>query len=169
MDKTTTLERRQEQNANVRIFIDKSIKNTTLFLQNHFINLQIQNYNYNPNEAMQELGLDFDLVNQLAQDYVAQIITSKIIFLKYLEKLKANRDISRKLDFTQFRELAHKNLGVVKNLRIFDGQKLLDEMMIETDLDYLTLCVEALEFCAIRLRPKCAYETLRLIEIKSSL
>ncbi len=162
------LERRHEKNKNIRIFIDKSIKNTSLFLINNFKDFQIEDYHYNSDEAMEELGLDFDLVNQLAEDYVTQILTSKIAFLKYLEELKENREISRKLDYTSLRELTHKNLGVVKNLRITDAKKLLEEMMTQTDLEYLSLCVEALGFCAIRLKPKCAYETLRLIEIKKS-
>jgi hypothetical protein len=37
------------------------------------------------------------------------------------------------------------------------------------DLDYMRLCVKALEISAVKLNPLCAYETLRLIEVKNSL
>ncbi|WP_324170709.1 hypothetical protein [Sulfurimonas sp.] len=146
----------------------KEQEDTKIFLQKNFIDLQIENYQYFPDEAMEELGLDFDLVNQLVEDYVTQILTSKVIYLQYLEALQANKEISRKLDFTSLRELTHKNLGVVRNLRILDAGKILKDMMTSTDLEYLSLCVEALVYCAIRLKPKRAHETLRLIEIKSS-
>ncbi|MEJ2373430.1 MAG: hypothetical protein P8Y16_06520, partial [Sulfurimonas sp.] len=73
------------------------------------------------------------------------------------------------LDYIPFRELAHKNLGVARNLRIQDAQVLLYELMKKDDLDYLVTCLEALKYCAIKLNPKRAYDTIRLMEVKSNL
>ncbi|EDZ61430.1 hypothetical protein SMGD1_2410 [Sulfurimonas gotlandica GD1] len=163
-----TLERRQ-QDKDILIFIDNTLKESNLFLQHNLNNLQIQDYVYSPDEAIEELGLDSELINQLVEDYVSQILKSKVLFLKHLNELQYSVDNSKELDYTPLRELAHKNLGVAKNLRIEDGIKILDELMKKDDLAYLILCVEGLAACAVRLRPKCAYQTIKLIDLKSSL
>jgi len=126
-------------------------------------------YVYDTAEAVAELGLDKELVDQLVDDYVAQVIKATAQFDEYLEKLQDSQDRAQELDYTLFRELAHKNLGVARNLRIRDAEKLLYELMKKDDLDYLLTCLEALKVCAIKLRPKCAYDTLKLIEVKNSL
>jgi len=131
--------------------------------------LGIDNYCYSPQEAVEELGLDEDLVNQLVADYVAQIIRSVVQFENYLTTLQNSQDLDQILDYTPFRELAHKNLGVARNLRIKDAEKLLYELMKKDDLEYLVVCLEALKVCAIKLNPQCAYNTIKLIHIKSSL
>jgi len=48
-------------------------------------------------------------------------------------------------------------------------KKILEEMMVEDNLDYLRLYAKALEISAIKLNPLCAYETLNLIAVKNSL
>jgi hypothetical protein len=164
-----TLERRQQIDEEKRISIDETLKKSTLFLQDNLTNLQIQDYTYSPTEAVEELGLDAKLIDQLVEDYVSQILKSKILFLHHLKELRTSIEKSIELNYTPLRELAHKNLGVARNLRIEDGIKVLDELMKKNDLDYLILCVEALSACAIRLKPKCAYETITLINIKNSL
>lgn len=108
-------------------------------------------------------------MNQLVEDYVSQILKSKTLFLQHLSELETSIKTSKDLNYIPLRELAHKNLGVAKNLRIEDGIKILDELMNENDLDYLVICVEALCACAIRLKPKCAHATTTLIGIKNSL
>ena len=73
------------------------------------------------------------------------------------------------LDFENIRNLAHKNLGVARNLRIVDAQILLTILMKDDDLDYMRVCAKALEISAMKLNPLCAYETLNLIKVKNSL
>jgi len=131
--------------------------------------LDIKDYEYNTVEAVEELGLDKGLVEQLVEDYVIQIIKAVIQFNIYLEKLQDNQDEAKELDYTLFRELAHKNLGVARNLRIKDAEILLYELMKKDDIEYLLACLEALKVCAIKLKPKCAYDTIKLIKIKNSL
>ncbi|WP_373001338.1 hypothetical protein [Sulfurimonas sp.] len=164
-----TLERKQQIDEEKQISIDKTLNKSTIFLQDNINNLQIQDYIYSPNEAIEELGLDAKLVDQLVEDYVSQILKSEALFLHHLEELQNTMKISRGLNYTPLRELAHKNLGVARNLRIKDGIKVLEELMKKNDLDYLALCVEALSACAVRLKPKCAHETITLINIKNSL
>ena len=106
---------------------------------------------------------------QLVEDYVAQIIKAVVQFDVYLEKLQDHKDEKKELDYTPFRELAHKNLGVARNLRIKDAEILLYELMKKDDIEYLLTCLEALKFCAIKLKPKCAYDTIKLMKIKNSL
>lgn len=135
---------------------------------NELSHLKILNYKYTTKEAMEELGLDRSLVDQLVEDYVVQIVKAVFQFEKYLEELKNLKKEGQELDFTAFKELAHKNLGVAKNLRIQDAQVLLNEMMESDDLEYLEVCIKALKACSIKLKPAYAYKTLKLIEVKSS-
>ncbi|MEN4052448.1 MULTISPECIES: hypothetical protein [Sulfurimonas] len=140
----------------------------TLF-SDKLAHLKIQNYTYDTKEAVAELGLDKEMVEQLVDDYVAQIIKAIIQFDEYMEKLQHSEANQIELDYTLFRDLAHKNLGVARNLRIKDAEVLLYELMKKDDLEYLLICLEALKVCAIKLRPKCAYDTIKLIQIKNSL
>ncbi len=131
--------------------------------------LKIDGYRYDISIAVHELGLDTELVSQLVDDYVAQVIKAIVQFESYLAALQDSQDNHDNLDYTPLRELAHKNLGVARNLRIKDAEILLYELMKKDNLDYLLACLEALKVCAIKLSPKCAYDTLKLIEVKSSL
>jgi len=131
--------------------------------------LKIQNYKYDSSAAVRELGLDKELVSELVDDYVAQIIKAVVQFEDYLTTLHNSQENHYDLDYTAFRELAHKNLGVARNLRIKDAEILLYELMKKDDLEYLLACLEALKVCAMKLSPKCAYNTLKLIKLKSSL
>ncbi len=169
MNDNKVFERRKSINSDIRNSVNNIIKNSNMFLKSNFTDLQICDYIYNPKEAVEELGLDEDLVNQLVEDYVSQILKSRSLFIGFLKELKIANLTDVEYDYTQLRELAHKNLGVARNLRIIDGIKVLDKLMKENDLKYLILCVKALESCAIRLKPRCAYETLKLMQIKSSL
>jgi len=123
-------------------------------------NLQIKDYKYNTAEAVVELGLDEDMVRELLGDYVRQILRTISQFDQYLEELHSSQDRHLQMDFTPFRELAHKNLGVARNLRIKDAEVLLGELMKKDDLSYLLACIEALNVCAIKLDPKTAFEVL---------
>ena len=147
------------------IFPNKSSKELDDYLNNaNFVykkNLEgklkplgINNYKYSIDKAMNELGLDYDLIQELIEEFVLQIIDNKSLFLNYIEQLKINK---KKFDYTNLRDLAHKNLGVARNLRIDDAQILLNELMTKEDLDYLRVCVETLEACIIKLKPEIAF------------
>ncbi|HFB53366.1 MAG TPA: hypothetical protein ENJ67_01420 [Sulfurimonas autotrophica] len=153
----------------VRFLQESAIEVCDELLSDKLAHLGIQNYVYDTKEAVSELGLDEEMINQLVDDYVAQIIKAILQFDEYMEKLQDSQNKELTLDYTPFRELAHKNLGVARNLRIKDAQALLYELMKKDDLDYLLTCLEALKVCAVKLRPKCAYDTIKLIKVKNSL
>jgi hypothetical protein len=131
--------------------------------------LEIDGYVYSSDEAVEELGLDDELVHHLVEDYVAQILKSVYIFADLLLALKIARKENAVLNYLPLRELAHKNLGVARNLRIKDAEKLLFELMKKDDLEYLEICIQALQACAIKLKPICAYNTVTTIKIKKTL
>jgi len=130
--------------------------------------LHIENYIYTPDIAIEELGVDLDLMNQLIEDYVIQIIKSCINFMEFLTELQDLKKYTTNLDYRILRDLAHKNLGVAKNLRIEDAIKLLERIMKESDLDFITKCVECLFVRGVLLQPVQAYNTIRLIQVKES-
>ena len=115
------------------------------------------------------MGLDLDLINQLVEDYAIQIVKSSVVFLEYISSLQIDEKNNKELDYTDLRELAHKNLGVAKNLRIEDAQKFLYKMMKDDNLDYILKCLEALVSSAIILKPQSSYDTMALMKIKKSL
>lgn len=162
-------EKRRPENAELRRRIDLLMEEGDAFIKQNLEHLGISDYRYDISEAVIELSLEEEIVRQLIEDYVIQILKSKISFYKYIQELKKDILENKPLDYTNIRNLAHKNLGVVRNLRIKDAQKLLEVIMYEDDLDYLRLCIKALEISAVKLNPLCAYETLKLIAVKSSL
>ncbi len=162
-------EKRRPENAELRRSIDKLLDEGSAFMEKHLSSLDISDYRYDINEAVVELNLDEIVIRQLIEDYIIQILKSKITFYKYIQELKQAELDNIDLDYTKVRDLAHKNLGVVRNLRIKDAKKILEVIMEEDDLDHLRLCVKALEISAVKLHPLCAYETLNLIQVKNSL
>lgn len=126
-------------------------------------------YIYTTQEAIMELGIDDELIHQLVEDYVEQVIKTKQLFEEKITILENSQTNNEPLDFTPLRELAHKNLGVARNLRIKDGQSILEKMMEEENIDCLRECLKILEICAIRLKPESAFDTIKLIKIKSSI
>ncbi len=162
-------EKREQRNAELRILIDKILDEGNSFLDENFKNLEIVGYRYDISEAMEELCLDRYEVIQLVEDYVIQILKSKLKFDKYINKLREDSAKNIDLDYSNIANLAHKNLGVTRNLRVKDASTILEIVMHETNLDYLLLCVKALEILAVKLSPKCAYDTLSLIRVKNSL
>jgi hypothetical protein len=99
---------------------------------------------------------------------VSQIIRDVIQFEEMLYKLQSKVDAKEDLDYIALRELAHKNLGVARNLRIKDAVVLLGEIMKKDDLEYLFRCIETLRACAIKLKPLYAYKTIKIIEVKNT-
>jgi len=130
------------------------------------VDLHLSEYEYNPAQAVEELGLDEELIQELIEDYVSQIIKSLVPFEKKLQILQESKNNDKTLDYTSLRELAHKNLGVARNLRIKNAEILLYELMKKEDLQYLILCLDALEVASIKLNPQRAYNTLKLIQVK---
>ncbi|MDF1877987.1 hypothetical protein JHD47_09185 [Sulfurimonas sp. SAG-AH-194-L11] len=160
MNEKNIIEKRQIRNIKVRELVEKAHKVSTSFFQNKYI--------YSSTEAVAELGLDEELVDQLLEDYVAQIIKAVSQFEEMLYTLQSQKDANEKLEYVDLRELAHKNLGVARNLRIEDASILLSDLMKKDDLEYLFLCIEVLRACAIILKPEYAYNTIKLIEVKST-
>lgn len=160
---------RQKKNSELRRSIDKLIYDGHSFLKKNLYDLNIHDYHYVIDEALSELDLDHEIVIQLLEDYIIQVLKAKITFYKQIQDLKKAELNNIPLDYTDLRDLAHKNLGVARNLRIDDAQKILTVLMKEDDLDYLRICVKALEVSAVKLNPLCAYETLNLINVKNSL
>ncbi|MDQ7045689.1 MAG: hypothetical protein Q9M32_07240 [Sulfurimonas sp.] len=130
--------------------------------------LNILDYKYSPKKAIEELGVDLELMNQLIDDFVIQIVKESTTFNEFLEELQDLQTYTKNLDYTILRELAHKNLGVARNLRIEDSEKLLEIIMKENNLEYILKAVECLLSRVILLRPEQAYKTIRLIQVKSS-
>ena len=85
-----------------------------------------------------------------------------------MKRLELELNSNKPMDYTLLRELAHKNLGVARNLRIYDAQKLLEKIMKEDDLDMIFLYLEGLFACVTILRPQYAFDTLRIIKVKNS-
>lgn len=160
MNEEIKTNRRQNKNKEVRELVSEAKKVCSSFFPD--------DYSYDDTEAVKELGLDGELIHQLVEDYVSQIIKSIAQFEKLIYNLQNKKDAKEELDYTELRKLAHKNLGVARNLRIKDGEELLHELMKKEDLVYLFICVEALRASVIRLKPICAFDTLKLLELKSS-
>lgn len=163
------IEKRLQKDSHLRSSIDKMLAEGEAFFEHNLTSLNISGYRYDINEAVEELALEEEIIAQLVEDYIIQILKSNILFYKYIQKLKEDKSKGEFLDYTNIRNLAHKNLGVVRNLRIKDAIKILEEMMKERDLEHLELCVKALEISAVRLDPETAYETIKLIRVKNFL
>jgi hypothetical protein len=153
-------ERRDKQNIEIRKLFDQAVDVCLTFFD--------EEYSYSSKEAMDELGIDDELIEQLVEDYVSQIIRDVIQFEEMLYKLQSKVDAKEDLDYIALRELAHKNLGVARNLRIKDAVVLLGELMKKDDLEYLFSCIETLRACAIKLKPLYAYKTIKIIEVKNT-
>ena len=163
------VEMRQIENTELRENINTFLKEEEDFLRNNLKELDIIEYKYDISIAVEALGLDEDLVHQLVEDYIIQILKSTSSFYEHIKALQLAHIDNNPLDYENLRNLAHKNLGVARNLHIADAQKLLTILMNEEDFDYLRKCVKALEATTAKLIPLCAYETMKLIEVKNSL
>lgn len=117
-------------------------------------------YIYEPQEAVDELGISEELVDELIEDYVEQILRTYKEFQLYISSLWEKDFLGESLDFAPLRDLAHKNLGVAKNLRIEDAIVLLSEIKKEEDLETISQCLDLLISCAIKLKPTKACETM---------
>ena len=160
MNKRTRQERRLDKNNILRKLVAKSKKVCLSFFDEEYV--------YSNKEAIEELGLDEELIEQLVDDYIIQIIKAVIQFEGFIYELQNKKDARAELDYTQFRELAHKNLGVARNLRIKNAETLLDDLMRLDNLEELFVRMETLRACAVLLNPEVAYDAIKLIEVKST-
>jgi len=144
-----------------------SVKIDNLY-NNELKYLNISPIIYNPKVAIEELGLDLELINQLLEDYVRQILTAKETFIKYIKQLQENKSNNIKLHYKELRELSHKNLGVARNLRILDAEVILNRLMIDDDVTHMLDYIDALIASVVILKPECAYNTLSVLKIKDS-
>ncbi len=168
MIKKLELLNKSVEREDIQSMLEEASRIYTTLITNELADLHLSEYEYSPKQAVEELGLDEELINELVADYVSQIIKSLVQFEFKLKGLQESQDNSNSLNYTPFRELAHKNLGVARNLRIKNAEILLYELMTKENLDYLMLCLEALEVSTIKLNVKHAYNTLKLIEVKGS-
>jgi len=130
-----------------------------------FLKLDICDYKFDIETTIEELGLDKYTIKQFIEGYVTQLLNNIEDFKILIQNLE-KKSFIEKSDFIKLRELAHKNLGVARNLRITDAEKLLNEIMTKDDLEYLKLCVDTLEVCTIKLSPNTAYNVINMINIK---
>ena len=117
-------------------------------------------YIYEADEALLELGVLEELIQELLEDYVEQVLRTYTEFEVCLSELWEESLFTQKLEFEKLRELAHKNLGVAKNLRIRDAVILLEEIKRAEDLKYINDCLDLLLSCTIRLKPIRACEAM---------
>ncbi len=130
-------------------------------LKNNASEFEAEEYLYSMERTKEELGLDDELIDSLLEDYVTQIIQTLPQFRRIVKNIRNDIRRGKKADFTPLRDLAHKNLGVARNLRIKDAQKILYSIMKNDDLDGVERCLEYLEACAVLLKPKAAYKAYR--------
>ena len=133
-------------------------RNKTFALE--FQHLNLQNYYYKTDEAVAELDIESEIIDELIEDYVKQIMDAETQFINILNKLKHDQTLGNKLDFKELRELAHKNLGVARNLRIIDAQSFLTILMKEDNLEAIQQALSALVLSTVILKPEIAYNTM---------
>jgi len=160
MNEKIKVDRRKNKNREIRDLVYKAKKVCNSFFDEEYL--------YSNEEAIDELGLDDELIHQLVEDYVIQILNAVSQFEEFIYELQSKKDAKQELDYTELRELAHKNLGVARNLRIKDAEILLHDLMKKDDLEHLFICLETLRACAIILQPECAFNAIKLIEVKST-
>ena len=119
-----------------------------------------KDYVYDPAQAVAELGLDEELIDELIEDYVEQIMRTYDEFRFCLSRVWEQHFLDEEINFTSLRDLAHKNLGVAKNLRVQNGISLLTEIKNQEDLDKISQCLDLLIISSIKLKPRKACEAM---------
>ena len=152
----------------IKLLYSESLKVSHLVFIHRFNNNSLKNYIYNPAIAAEELGLDEDLVAELVNDYISQILNNIHYFDNMLSNMREFKDIDTEMEKINLKNLAHKNLGVAKNLRIEDAKIFLNDLVSKDDINHLQDCVNALEACAFKLNPQHAFNVLQVIKLKSS-
>jgi len=162
------LDKALSKDRKIQLLYAQAIKVSHQVFISRFSNNKLKNYTYNPKIAAEELGLDEELVGELINDYISQILNTHHQFDNLINNILELHSIDKDMKMIELRNLAHKNLGVAKNLRIEDACIILNDLMIQDDIEYLQDCVNALEACAFKLNPNYAFSVLQVIELKSS-
>jgi hypothetical protein len=115
---------------------------------------------YNCDEASEQLGLSHELIDELLEDYVEQILRTNGEFHLHLSDMWQDQFFGKELDYMPLRDLAHKNLGVAKNLRIQTAIEILNALEKEQNLHKISQLLNLLLISAIRLKPKKACESM---------
>ena len=166
-----------------RVFIDETISDEDnissililaqsicddVFAQTHDSQSSIYKYDYS--KPAEELGLDEELIVHLIEDYISQIFKTYKNFYLIIDRILDSAGLAKEKALKDLNNLAHKNLGVARNLRIYDAQILLSELMTNReDFKYLKECTEALVACAYKLNPEYGYHILKLNKLKTDL
>jgi hypothetical protein len=134
------------------------------------LDCDLANYKYDFSEPISELGLEEELITHLLEDYIYQIFNSYKSFVFIVQNLENVESEAKETYLNELKDLAHKNLGVARNLRVYDAQFLLTELMNNnSDIEHVKDCIEALMACAFKLNPAYAYGILKLRQIKGKL
>lgn len=139
-------------------------------LQGEYIqSIYQKDYIYDPTQAIEELGIDYALVDELIEDYVEQIMCTDNEFRVCLSRVWEQKFLDEEINFTSLRDLAHKNLGVAKNLRVQNAISLLSEIKQQENLDKISQCLDLLLISSIKLKPIKACEAMfdTIDELKS--
>ena len=124
------------------------------------------NYKYDINAVTSELGLDEDMICELLDDYVNQILVTNNEFVDILSYMWEKQFLGESFSLEPCLNLVHKNLGVAKNLRIEDAVLILSEIKKQSDVETISLYLDALVSCAIKLRPKQAVKSAVNLDIE---
>ena len=152
----------------IQVLFAQAIKISHQVFIKRYDNNSLKNYAYSPSLAASELGLDEELVAELVNDYISQILHTRYQFDNLINNIKELDSIDKEAKKIELKNLAHKNLGVAKNLRIEDAKIFLNDLMKEDNIEHLKECVDALEACAVKLNPKHAFNVLQVMELKNS-
>lgn len=163
------LDSKLSKDNQIQLLMAQAIKTSHQVFINRYNNNELKNYTYNPSIASEELGIDVELVGELINDYISQIFKTRYQFDNIICHIRELKDVDKIAKYLELKNLAHKNLGVAKNLRIEDAEIFLDDLMKKDDVDHLEDSVNALEACAFKLNPKHAFNVLQLMKLKSSL
>ncbi len=166
--KTLKLDSALSKERKIQLLLSEAIKISHRVFIYRFNNDKLKNYKYDPSIASRELGLDDELVGELINDYISQIFNTIHQFDNIISNIRELKSIDREAKKLELKNLAHKNLGVAKNLRIEDAKIFLNDLMNKDDIEHLEDCVKALEVCAFKLNPPHAFNLLQVMKLKSS-
>ena len=83
------------KNQNMQQILNDAIDITNTLFKHELKDLDINSYKYIPEIAVEELGIDLELVNQLVEDYINQILKSNAFFVEYIKKLQDDKENNR--------------------------------------------------------------------------
>lgn len=146
-------------------YIGKNCKNLRKYHKEAFKLLDCD-YIYETKEAAQELGLEEELIEELIEDYIAQVFKTNIEFTNLISSMWEKNFLNTEYSLEPLMNLIHKSLGVAKNLRIKDAVFILSAIQEQNDLEIISIYLDTLVNCTIKLRPKQAIYNINYLNIK---